>query len=177
MYRYCFYDLKVHFWWPNKRLFSYIQRWKTLYKVICKFLVIPIGCNLVFLVHLKRILQEFSWTAILHYQIGVTKHVKVTFATFNRFADPIKPGSLAYYGPVFPEPPSSLSKQNIKKAFLEGLLFRERHGNGPKHNLSECMWRSDVADFYPHFFYFRSILIHMSYAGGMGRNGMINDGI
>ena len=26
MYRYRFYDLKVHFWWPNKR-FS----WKTLY--------------------------------------------------------------------------------------------------------------------------------------------------
>ena len=31
MYRYRFYDLKVHFWWPNKRLFSYIQRWNTLY--------------------------------------------------------------------------------------------------------------------------------------------------
>ena len=32
MYRYRFYDLKVHFWWPNKRLFSYNQRWKTLYE-------------------------------------------------------------------------------------------------------------------------------------------------
>ena len=31
MYRYRFYDLKVHFWWPNKRLFSYNQRWNTLY--------------------------------------------------------------------------------------------------------------------------------------------------
>ena len=31
MYRYRFYDLKVHFWWPDKRLFSYIQRWNTLY--------------------------------------------------------------------------------------------------------------------------------------------------
>ena len=26
MHRYHFYDLKVHFWWPNKRLFSYNQR-------------------------------------------------------------------------------------------------------------------------------------------------------
>ena len=32
MYRYCFYDLLVHFWWPNKSLFSYNQRWNTLYK-------------------------------------------------------------------------------------------------------------------------------------------------
>ena len=31
MYRYRFYDLKVHFWWPNKHLFSYRQRWNTLY--------------------------------------------------------------------------------------------------------------------------------------------------
>ena len=31
MHRYRFYDLKVHFWWPNKRLFSYNQRWNTLY--------------------------------------------------------------------------------------------------------------------------------------------------
>ena len=30
MHRYRFYDLKVHFWWSNKRLFSYNQRWKTL---------------------------------------------------------------------------------------------------------------------------------------------------
>ena len=33
MHRYRFYDLKVHFWWPNKRLFSYNQRWKTLYTI------------------------------------------------------------------------------------------------------------------------------------------------
>ena len=31
MYRYRFYDLKAYFWWPNKLLFSYIQRWNTLY--------------------------------------------------------------------------------------------------------------------------------------------------
>ena len=28
------YDLKAYFWWPNKRLFSYIQRWNTLYEEI-----------------------------------------------------------------------------------------------------------------------------------------------
>ena len=31
MYRCRFYDLKVYFWWPKKRLFSYNQRWNTLY--------------------------------------------------------------------------------------------------------------------------------------------------
>ena len=35
MHRYRFYDLKAHFWWPNKRLFSYNQRWNTLYLVMC----------------------------------------------------------------------------------------------------------------------------------------------
>ena len=30
MYRYRFYDLKVHFWWSNKRLFSYKLCWNTL---------------------------------------------------------------------------------------------------------------------------------------------------
>ena len=37
MYRYCFYDLKVHFWWPNKCLFSYRQRWNILYHVVYNF--------------------------------------------------------------------------------------------------------------------------------------------
>ena len=37
MYKYCFYDLKVHFWWPNKCLFSYRQRWNTLYHVVYNF--------------------------------------------------------------------------------------------------------------------------------------------
>ena len=68
-------------------------------------------------------------------------------------------------------------KSQILRRHRLWTALSERHGNGPKHNLSECMWRSDVADFYPHFFYFRSILIHMSYAGGMGRYGMINDAI
>ena len=31
MYRYCFYDLKVHFWWPNKHLKCNISSWNTLY--------------------------------------------------------------------------------------------------------------------------------------------------
>ena len=31
MYRYRFYDLKVHFWWPNKRLKCNISSWHTLY--------------------------------------------------------------------------------------------------------------------------------------------------
>ena len=31
MYRYRFYDLKVHFWWPNKRLKCNISSWNTLY--------------------------------------------------------------------------------------------------------------------------------------------------
>ena len=31
MYRHCFYDLKVHFWWPNKRLKCHISSWHTLY--------------------------------------------------------------------------------------------------------------------------------------------------
>ena len=145
-----------------------------MYKVICKFLVIPICCNLVLFGSFKTQSTRIFLTS--NSPLPDSCHQTSTFATFNRFSDPIKPGSLAYYGPVFPEPPSSLSKQNIKKG-LPGRPTRERHGNGPKHNLSECMWRSDVADFYPHFFYFRSILIHMSYAGGMGRNGMINDGI
>ena len=36
MHRYHFYDLKVHFWWPNKCLFSYNQRWNTLYNLRCR---------------------------------------------------------------------------------------------------------------------------------------------
>ena len=31
MYRYRFYDLKVHFWWPNKHSFSYKSSLNTLY--------------------------------------------------------------------------------------------------------------------------------------------------
>ena len=38
MYKYRFHDLKVHFWWPNKRLFSYRQSWNTLYFCLVKSL-------------------------------------------------------------------------------------------------------------------------------------------
>ena len=31
MYRFCFIDLKVHFWWPNKWLFWGRSSWNTLY--------------------------------------------------------------------------------------------------------------------------------------------------
>ena len=31
MYRSCFYDLKMHFWWPNKCLKYIISSWNTLY--------------------------------------------------------------------------------------------------------------------------------------------------
>ena len=31
MYRYRFYNLKLHFWWPNKRLKCHISSWHTLY--------------------------------------------------------------------------------------------------------------------------------------------------
>ena len=31
MYRYYFYDLKLHFWWPNKRFIWGRSNWKTLY--------------------------------------------------------------------------------------------------------------------------------------------------
>ena len=33
MYRFCFFDLKVHFWWPNKCLFWGRSSWNTLYSV------------------------------------------------------------------------------------------------------------------------------------------------
>ena len=36
MYRYRFYDLKVHFWWPNKCLFSYKPSLNTLYSIFQK---------------------------------------------------------------------------------------------------------------------------------------------
>ena len=38
MYRYRFYDLKVHFWWPNKRLKCNISSWHTLYVLIRDYL-------------------------------------------------------------------------------------------------------------------------------------------
>ena len=31
MHRYLFYDIKVHFWWPNKRFFWCRSSWNTLY--------------------------------------------------------------------------------------------------------------------------------------------------
>ena len=34
MYRFCFYDLKVHFWWPNKCLKYIISSLNTLYYLV-----------------------------------------------------------------------------------------------------------------------------------------------
>ena len=56
MYRYHFYNLKVPFWWPNKRLFSYIQRWKTLYNSTKKF------CPSKLLSTITSQLLYFSWS-------------------------------------------------------------------------------------------------------------------
>ena len=57
MYRYSFYDLKIHFWWPNKCLLSRISSLNTLYK---KLTVSGCGVNLVSLP------ASFNWSNIVY---------------------------------------------------------------------------------------------------------------
>ena len=45
MHRYHFYDLKVHFWWPNKRFFSHISSLNTLYKRPKEFVLLSPGLS------------------------------------------------------------------------------------------------------------------------------------
>ena len=73
MYRYVFYDFKVHFWWPNKRFISRISSLNTLYD------------SSVFLYHTHS-MHTLQMFCLLNPQMNACEpNPKTTSSDFNRW--------------------------------------------------------------------------------------------
>ena len=80
MYRLCFYNLKVHFWWPNKCSKHQVLRSNTLYKLIFsrKSLLLTI---------LRQFIEVFLvwWMLIKNYFLTIINHS--TFVQCRSFGE------------------------------------------------------------------------------------------